>query len=103
MVGRGIRTILPPACALAIANRLPGMAQLFGECFCGYKRRRKMFKVLRTLESYEFGASSKKNYLINRLVAFALDLCIAVAAAARWMGLSFVFSLIRYAMGAGLG
>lgn len=62
-----------------------------------------MFKVLRMLESYEFGASSKKNYIINRLVALAVDLCIALAAVACWMGLSFVFSLIQYAMDASLG
>ncbi len=62
-----------------------------------------MFKVLRKLESYEFAASSKRNFIINRLVTLVSDICIALAAVVCWMGLNFLFSLIRYALGAGLG
>ena len=38
-----------------------------------------MFKVLRKLESYEFAASSKRNFIINRLVHSA-------APSGRWCG-----------------
>lgn len=62
-----------------------------------------MFKVLKKLESYEFAASSKKNFIINRLVTLVSDTCIALAAVVCWMGLNFLFSLIQYAMGVGLG
>jgi len=62
-----------------------------------------MFKVLRQLESYEFAASSKKNFIINRLVTLVSDICIALAAVFCWMGVNFLFSLFQYAFGAGLG
>ena len=57
-----------------------------------------MFKSLKWLESYEYGAASVKNFIINRLVTLATDILVAVTAVMGWMAISYLYTLARYAL-----